>query len=139
VSTFREQFGRELESRRRRKGLSVSATAREANRLAGEDGPSFHVTVIQRWERGESLPSIEQALWICRVLGIPLLALTLPREEGPWLDGSLETLENLDDQIRGTHVVEEIDLGTGLRTMHRVQHDDLATLDELPEIPEEVR
>lgn len=133
---FRKRFAGRLSDRRFDLGLSSSEVARRASRISGVP---YHTTVIRRWETGESLPNLEQALVICQVLEVPLLELTLPKRREPWIDGSLATLMDLDDQIAGRKTVTTTDLTTGLRETNEVQHDELATLEELPEVAEEAR
>lgn len=129
------QVGRLLRTEREERGWSKEELCRRATARSGR---RFHAAVIGRYEVGTTMPDLEQCLVLFGVLGIPLSALTEPRPEEPWLDGSVETLEELEDLVVGRAYVENIDLDTGLREVMEVV-DPEGGLGELPEIAEEDR
>jgi len=129
------QFGRLIRTEREERGWSKFELCRRATARSGR---RFHPTVILRYESGATVPDLDQALALLGVLGIPLSALTEPRPDAPWIDGSAETLEELDDLVAGRAYVETLEPDTGFHDVVVVT-DPEGGIGELPEIREEDR
>lgn len=56
--------GRRIQALRERQGLSV----RELQKLLGFDQPQ----AIYKWQRGESLPTVDHLLMLSRIFGLPM-------------------------------------------------------------------
>jgi transcriptional regulator with XRE-family HTH domain len=69
--TFRKEFAGRLRGLRLWAGYE---TAREFARMIGEEENTY-----TRWERGETLPSIEQLMTICGALDVTPNQIILPR------------------------------------------------------------
>lgn len=129
------RFGDLIHAARLREGWTMAEVARRASLRSGR---RFHTTTIARYEAGQGVPDLEQALTLLNLLEIPFAALVEPAVTSPWIDGSRDTLERLEDAVAGRTYVEVTDLATGAREVE-VREDPDAALGELPEIPEEDR
>ncbi|MCH5286869.1 MAG: helix-turn-helix transcriptional regulator [Christensenellaceae bacterium] len=56
--------GRRIQALREKQGLSV----RELQKLLGFDQPQ----AIYKWQRGESLPTVDHLLMLSRIFGLPM-------------------------------------------------------------------
>lgn len=126
------QFGRLIQTEREERGWSRLEVCRRATSRSGR---RYHPTVLMRYETGVTVPNLDQALVLLGVLGIPLSALTEVRPEDPWIDGSADTLAELDDLVAGRAYVETRDPDTGLPDVVEVE-DPEGGIGELPEIAE---
>lgn len=126
------QVARLLRTEREEKNWSKEELCRRATARSGR---RFHAAVLHRYESGATVPDLEQTLVLFGVLGIPLTVLTEPRPDEPWIDGSADTLEELDDLVAGRAYVETVDADTGAREVMVVE-DPEGGIGELPEIPE---